>query len=75
MMFYYQCKLEKDTPDGIVMETAWIEAKGAKEGNRVELIGEEGLWDVKMVCQPPMKKVDIHNHKAASGLKSIHFAR
>jgi hypothetical protein len=74
-MFYYQCKLEKDTPEGIIMETAWIEAKGAKEGNQVELIGQEGLWYVKMVCQPPMKKTDIHNHKAASGLKSIHFSR
>lgn len=75
MTLYYQCRLEQKTDEGIIHQVAWIEEKGAKHGLRVQLIGEEGLWEVKIVSQPGMNKVDIHNHQTAKGLKSIHFSR
>ena len=49
MTMYYQCRFEKDTPDGIEQKVAWIEGRGAKQFARVELKGEEGLWTVVTV--------------------------
>jgi hypothetical protein len=49
MTKYYQCKLQKAVPTGMMIEQAWIEEKGASLGARVELKGEEGLWVVTSV--------------------------
>lgn len=53
-MRYYQCRLEQETPDGIVVEVAHIEEKGAKVNALVELIGIDGLWRVKTVSNNPV---------------------
>jgi hypothetical protein len=44
----YQCRLRQ----GDAQLVAWIEQRGAREGMRVELKGEAGLWDVVEVYQP-----------------------
>lgn len=50
MMYYYQCRFEKETPDGIVITVGWVEGvHGLKVGARVTLKGEEGYWTVKSV--------------------------
>lgn len=53
-MKYYQCRLEQDTPDGIAIEVAHIEEKGAIVNALVELIGKDGLWRVKTVSNNPV---------------------
>ena len=50
MMLYHQCRLRQDT----TFEVAWIEARGAKRGARVEIPGLGGLWLVETVCPIPM---------------------
>ena len=47
-----QCRLEQESPDGLITIVAYIEEHGAKVGNRVELKGEDGLWLVKSVSEP-----------------------
>jgi hypothetical protein len=47
--YYYQCRFEQPTPDGIIRTVAWIESRGAKVGAKVELKGEDGLWTVTTV--------------------------
>lgn len=52
---YVQCRLDQPLEDGrILMEVAYIPAYGAKKGNKVELKGQEGLWEVKTVCGKPV---------------------
>jgi hypothetical protein len=43
----YQCLLVQSARRVV----AWIEARGARQGTRVELKGEEGLWDVLEVYE------------------------
>jgi hypothetical protein len=45
---YYQCWLQQETE----ILLAWIPERGAKKGARVELKGEEGLWEVTTVYEP-----------------------
>jgi len=35
-----------------MIQTAWIEERGARVGALIELKGEEGLWKVEEVNQP-----------------------
>jgi hypothetical protein len=52
---YYQCRMEQEQPDGKAIIVAWIEEKGAKVGNRVELKGEDGLWTVIHKTNHPLE--------------------
>ena len=45
----YQCLLRQ----GDTRSIAWIEERGAKVGACVEIKGEDGLWDVAEVYEPP----------------------
>jgi hypothetical protein len=45
----FQCLLRQASTRTV----AWIEARGARRGARVELKGEDGLWEVARVYQPP----------------------
>jgi len=45
---YFQCKFSQ----GYMIQTAWIEERGARVGALIELKGEEGLWKVEEVNQP-----------------------
>ena len=50
----YQCRLEKDTQDGIEVKVGYIEERAAKVGNLVTIKGEEGYWLVKTVSEPTL---------------------
>jgi hypothetical protein len=45
---HYQCLLRQ----GDIRVVAWIEGRGAKPSARVELEGEDGLWEVGDVHRP-----------------------
>ncbi len=47
MSLWYQCALVQ----GERRTVGWLE--NPKQGTRVELKGEDGLWDVVQVFQPP----------------------
>lgn len=49
-MMYFQCALHQ----GERRTVGWIEARGARQGARVELEGCPGLWDVAAVYGPPL---------------------
>lgn len=46
---YYQCAMRQKDRRAV----GWIEARGAKIGVRVEIKGEDGLWLVESVYEPP----------------------
>lgn len=48
MSRWYQCALAQ----GERRTVGWIEERGAKRGARVEIKGEDGLWDVEAVYEP-----------------------
>ena len=49
-MKFYQCALHQ----GDTRTVGWIEARGAKQGTRVELKGHDGLWEVAQVFEPAL---------------------
>ncbi len=51
-MTYQQCKLKQNNATIV----SWIESRGAKIGNKVELLEEEGLWDVISVGRWKLSK-------------------
>ena len=65
----YQCLLRQ----GDMRAVAWIEERGARAGVRVEIKGEDGLWDVVEVYQPPRTAAWLHENasRARKGLPSI----
>lgn len=73
MTKYYQCRLEKQTAEGIEPVVAWIEEKGANVGWLVELKGKEGLYTVVGVTQPPVESKDLteKQRKDRNSLSSI----
>jgi hypothetical protein len=69
-----QCRLRQLQPDGTIAEVvAWIPEKAAVSGYRVELKGEEGLWNVCVVTEPSMPLQEIKDTERAGrkGLQSI----
>ena len=73
-MKYYQCRLlqESETPKGTAVLVAWIEEKGAKQGARVELKGEDGLWLVQHVgtCmdEKQLKAKELANRRSLTSI-------
>jgi hypothetical protein len=65
----YQCLLRQ----GDTRAVAWIEERGARIGARVEVKGENGLWDVAAVYQPARSAVWLHENasRVRKGLPSI----
>jgi hypothetical protein len=65
----YQCLLRQ----GDRRAVAWIEERGARAGARVEINGEDGLWDVAAVYQPARSAAWLHENasRARKGLPSI----
>lgn len=57
MTKYYQCRLEKETPDGIEKEVAWIEENIAEVGKKVEVKGKDGLYTILNVTNQSMSSV------------------
>jgi hypothetical protein len=50
MTKYFQCRLQQQkSPTEIIHEQAWIPDHGAHLGYRVELKGQQGLWEVTSV--------------------------
>lgn len=67
-----QCRLEQESPDGLITLVAFIEERGAKVGNRVELKGEDGFWLVKSVSEPVLSEyVKEKQRKDRGSLLSI----
>jgi len=48
---YHMCRFEKVVDGHTILTTGWIEGRGAKTGAKVEIKGEEGLWDVVTVSE------------------------
>jgi hypothetical protein len=49
ILLSFQCLLRQ----GDTRAVAWIEECGARVGARIEVKGEDGLWEVDGVYQPP----------------------
>jgi hypothetical protein len=64
----FQCLLR----NGHTRTIAWIEERGARLGARVELKGEDGLWEVLDVYQPRRTAAWLHENasRARKGLPS-----
>jgi len=59
---YYQCKLIQPLTANVTLVTiGYIEERGAIIGARVELKGEEGLWEVTTVDDKPITKLELGN--------------
>lgn len=57
---YYQCYMEKDIGNEVYeIKVGWIPERGAKKGARIELIGEEGRWEVKSVSSGAFEKTKL----------------
>jgi len=67
--------MHQETEDlkGNYIMVAWIEEKGAKQGARVELKGEDGLWYVDHVGEIGMDEKDLRGKQLADrrSLKSV----
>jgi hypothetical protein len=65
----YQCLLRQ----GDTSTVAWIEARGARAGARVEIKGEDGLWDVAAVYLPSRSAAWLRTNasRVRKGLPSI----
>lgn len=50
VMMLHQCRLRQ----GSARTVAWIEARGARAGARVEIPELGGFWQVETVCPLPM---------------------
>jgi hypothetical protein len=63
---------ESENPKGTAVLVAWIEEKGAKQGARVELKGEEGLWYVQHVgaCmdEKQLKANELANRRSLTSI-------
>lgn len=61
MTKYYQCRLKQQGPNNTILwEQSWIPDHGAHLGFRVQLKGEEGLWEVTSVDRGTfMEQADI----------------
>lgn len=63
---YVQCRFEQLQENGDMAQTvAWIPERAAKVGFRVELKGEEGLWNVVAAEGPPMSISKLREKQAA----------
>jgi hypothetical protein len=72
----YQCLLTQARDGAWLRVVAWIEARGAVRGKKVELKGEEGLWDVDAVYAPAraeswVKDNAARAHKGTRGFSDI----
>lgn len=52
---YYQCRLRRGNTETV----GWIEARGAREGARVELLPSRELWDVVEVFDHGVPQDDL----------------
>lgn len=59
-MMYYQCTLQRED----VTTVGWIEARGAKKSNLVELIELGGFWKVIDVTFPGMDATDLRDKQS-----------
>lgn len=68
-LYYLQCEMKSDNRT----LTAWIPIKGAKEGRRITLEEEEGIWTVTKVYLPPqnIKWLKTKEQMDRRSLKSI----
>jgi hypothetical protein len=57
-MLSFQCLLRQ----GDLRSVAWIEARGARAGARIEIKGEDGLWEVVEVYQTPRSATWLHEN-------------
>ena len=64
----FQCLL----PQGDACAVGWIEERGARVGARVEIEGEDGLWEVASIYQPPFTSSWLKENasRARKGLPS-----
>jgi len=63
---YVQCRLNQQLEDGsILIEVAYIPVYGAKKGNKVELKGESGLWNVIAVSDQPIPLSQIRSKQSS----------
>lgn len=67
---YYQCVMTR----GDERTVGWIEARGAKVNARVELKGEDGLWVVAEVHEPPrtiawLREKQRHDRNSLQSIK------
>ena len=69
MTHYFQCRLEKETSEGLERTVGWIEERGAKVGAKVTLKGEEGWWTVATVATPGLNSAQFMQQKEKSRVK------
>jgi len=66
----FQCLLQQ----GCARMVAWIEERGARLRAQVELMDEQGLWEVIEVYQPP-RTASWLNANARRVHKALHSTR
>jgi hypothetical protein len=71
---YNLCRLERKTEDGVEVAIGWIDNTVAVTTNRVELKGQDGLWDISTVDPGPITKdqldrLQISAHKGFASIK------
>jgi len=66
---HYFCEFSQ----GTARCSGWIEERGAKVGNRVEILtpGMDGLWDVISVGDKPTDKTTLRFREGANKFASI----
>jgi hypothetical protein len=46
---YYQCRIERQTDEGLETDVAWLDAEKCDQFSRISIKGKEGIWTITSI--------------------------